>query len=46
MLADMTDGRNHRARPKALLTAILSDIHFWIPALVLLAGLIVLHRLR
>ena len=41
----MTDEPNERARSKGLLATILSDVHFWIPALVLLAGLIVLHRL-
>jgi hypothetical protein len=46
MLAAMTNAQNERARPKELLATILSDIHFWIPALVLLAGLIVLHKLN
>ena len=46
MLADMANDPNHRVRSKGLLATILSDIHFWIPALVLLAGLIILHKLR
>jgi hypothetical protein len=29
-----------------LLRVIASDIHFWIPLLVLLAGLVLLHELR
>jgi hypothetical protein len=45
MLAAMTNEPNERGRPKGLLATIMSDIHFWIPALVLLAGLIVLHKL-
>jgi hypothetical protein len=27
-------------------TQILTDIHFWVPAIVLLAGLVVLHWIR
>ena len=29
-----------------LLTAILHDVHFWIPLVVLMAGLLLLHELR
>ena len=46
MLADMTNKPIGRTQPKGLLQTILSDLHFWIPALVLLAGLIALHQLR
>jgi hypothetical protein len=27
-------------------TMILTDVHFWVPAIVLLAGLVVLHWIR
>lgn len=33
-------------KTKSLLTAVLSDLHFWIPAIVLLFGLWVLHWAR
>ena len=42
----MANDSSEQVRSKALLATILSDVHFWIPALVLLAGLIVLHQLR
>lgn len=34
------------APPKSLLRAITSDIQFWIPLVVLMAGLLFLSRLR
>jgi hypothetical protein len=30
----------------SLWSTILTDIHFWVPAIVLLAGLVVLHWIR
>jgi hypothetical protein len=33
-------------KPGKLLSTILHDIHFWIPLVVLLAGLFLLHNLR
>lgn len=32
--------------PVNVWTTILTDVHFWVPALVLLAGLVVLHWIR
>ena len=37
---------NLRARPASLLYTIARDIHFWIPLLVLIAGLLFLLELR
>jgi hypothetical protein len=34
------------ARRAGLFKAVMGDIHLWIPLVVLLAGLILLHRLR
>jgi hypothetical protein len=31
---------------RSLLSAIVSDVHFWIPLGVLMAGLLLLHELR
>lgn len=42
----MAKGQNGRLGPNMLLRVIASDIHFWIPLLVLLAGLVLLHELR
>jgi hypothetical protein len=35
-----------KTRPDSLFSILLRDIHFWIPLLVLLAGLLFLHELR
>lgn len=35
-----------RIRPDSLLRTIMRDIHFWIPLIVLLAGLLLLQELR
>jgi hypothetical protein len=35
-----------RTRPDALFSTIMRDIHFWIPLVVLLAGLLFLRELR
>ncbi|PYI84057.1 MAG: translocated intimin receptor Tir [Verrucomicrobia bacterium] len=35
-----------RIRPDSLFSTIMRDIHFWIPLLVLLAGLLFLRELR
>jgi hypothetical protein len=32
--------------PRSLLRAIFTDLHFWIPLIVLLAGLVLLDKLR
>ena len=37
---------NLRIRPDSLLRTIMRDIHFWIPLLVLLAGLLFLRELH
>jgi hypothetical protein len=34
------------ARRQPLLGAIVSDVHFWIPLVMLMAGLLLLHELR
>ncbi len=33
-------------KPGGVWTTILTDVHFWVPAIVLLAGLAVLHWIR
>ncbi|HUI75376.1 MAG TPA: hypothetical protein VLX32_10540 [Candidatus Acidoferrum sp.] len=33
-------------RPASYWGAVLSDVHFWIPAIVLLGGLLVLHWIQ
>jgi len=38
--------KNLRTRPDTLLRTIVGDIHFWIPLVVLLAGLLLLRELR
>ena len=38
--------KNLRRRPTSLFSTIMRDIHFWIPLLVLLAGLLFLRELR
>jgi hypothetical protein len=38
--------RNLRIRPDSLFSTIMGDIHFWIPLVVLLAGLLLLHELH
>jgi hypothetical protein len=38
--------KNLRARPGSLFSTVIRDIHFWIPLLVLLAGLLFLHELH
>ena len=40
------NGTNPRMRPGVLFRTILRDIHFWIPLVVLLAGLLFLHQLH
>jgi hypothetical protein len=42
----MLKQQNGRAESDTLLRIIATDIHFWIPLLVLLAGLVLLHELR
>ena len=41
----MTD-KLSKAQPDSLFSILVRDIHFWIPLLVLLAGLVFLHELR
>jgi hypothetical protein len=36
---------NNKTRPRALFHTIVRDVHFWIPLLVLVAGLLFLARL-
>ena len=40
------NSRSNNEKPRNLATAILTDIHFWIPAIVLLGGLWVLRWIR
>ncbi|HET9407023.1 MAG TPA: hypothetical protein VFO39_07270 [Candidatus Sulfotelmatobacter sp.] len=40
------NGTNPRIRPGVLFRTIMRDIHFWIPLVVLLAGLLFLHQLH
>jgi hypothetical protein len=42
----MPKEQNGRPEPDTLLRVIATDIHFWIPLLVLLAGLVLLRELR
>ena len=42
----MPKEQNGRAEHEPLIRAIATDLHFWIPLLVLLAGLVLLHELR
>jgi hypothetical protein len=42
----MPKEQNGRPGSDTLLRVIATDIHFWIPMLVLLAGLMLLHELR
>jgi hypothetical protein len=37
---------NHASPSSAVWTEILTDLHFWIPVIVLFAGLVVLHWIR
>jgi hypothetical protein len=37
---------NAAPKPASVWTTILTDVHFWVPAIVLLAGLAVLHWIR
>jgi hypothetical protein len=37
---------NLRTRPDSLVSTIIGDVHFWIPLVVLLAGLLLLHELH
>ncbi|PYX57901.1 MAG: translocated intimin receptor Tir [Acidobacteria bacterium] len=37
---------NLRTRPDSLFSTIMGDVHFWIPLIVLLAGLLLLHELH
>jgi hypothetical protein len=34
------------ARPQSLMMAVLTDMHFWVPAVVLLGGLLLLGFIR
>jgi hypothetical protein len=43
---DMSEKRPNRVRSGSLLGAIATDIHFWIPVAVLVAGLVLLHRMQ
>jgi hypothetical protein len=38
--------KNPAQKSAGLWTAIFTDVHFWVPAIVLLAGLVVLHWIR
>jgi len=38
--------KNVRTRPGSLFSTVIRDLHFWIPLLVLLAGLLFLRELR
>jgi len=42
----MPKGQHTRPEADTLLRLIATDIHFWIPLLVLLAGLVLLRELR
>jgi hypothetical protein len=37
---------NLARKPRGVWTMILTDLHFWVPAIVLLAGLVVLHWIQ
>jgi hypothetical protein len=43
---DQVNDKHLRTRPGSLFSTIMRDIHFWIPLLVLLAGLLFLRQLR
>jgi hypothetical protein len=40
------NNKNLRTRPDSLFSTIMRDVHFWIPLLVLLGGLLFLRELR
>jgi hypothetical protein len=40
------NNKNLRTRPESLFSTITRDVHFWIPLLVLLAGLLFLREFR
>lgn len=42
----MPDEENGRAALGSLFGVVATDIHFWIPMIVLVAGLVLLHELR
>jgi hypothetical protein len=42
----MPKNQTGRAARSSLFRTIATDVHFWIPLLVLLAGLVLLHELR
>jgi hypothetical protein len=42
----MIENQNAKVRPARLFQAVIGDIHLWIPLVVLLAGLLLLHHLR
>jgi hypothetical protein len=42
----MMKDKNLMVRPGTLFNTIVYDIHFWIPLIVLLAGLLLLHTLH
>ena len=44
--AKRVDPQTSPSNRAALGKAILSDTHFWVPAIVLLAGLLILHWIR
>jgi hypothetical protein len=39
-------GENPAQKSSGVWTMILTDAHFWVPAIVLIAGLVVLHWIR
>ena len=45
-LTEIMKDKNLRMRPNTLFRTIMGDIHFWIPLIVLLAGLLLLRELR
>ena len=42
----MADQESGRAGIASLFGVVVTDIHFWIPLIVLVAGLVLLHELR
>jgi hypothetical protein len=44
--ASMSPDSNDRASSRSIITAIATDVHFWIPLTVLFGGLFLLDKLR
>jgi hypothetical protein len=44
--ATMSPATNDRTGSRSMLSAIVTDVHFWIPLSVLFGGLVLLDRLR